>query len=137
MLQSLLVTVLRYRANTDPSSVMRETETLMRIRSTTRNNFSVSEGHQLHTLHGYLFFECTSGGSGPVTRSRKRAPVGDDDVVPSPVPSIRRQERPRVTAISPPVPCEPNVHAVLASTTTCIPPLAHNVPPTVAVAPIS
>ena len=48
----------------------------MKLGSTTRSKLSVSEGHQLRTLHGDLFFECTSGGSGPVTRSRKRAPVG-------------------------------------------------------------
>ena len=75
MLQSPLVTALRHRASTDPASVMKEIETLMNIGSNTRNSFSVSEGHQLRTLHGDLFFECTSGGSGPVTRSRKRTPV--------------------------------------------------------------
>ena len=52
----------------------------------------------------------------------------DDDIVPPPVPSIRHQKRPRVAAIPPPVPCEPNVHAVPAAAAACIPPPAHNVP---------
>ena len=76
MLQSPLVTALRHRASTHPASVIKEIEAMMRIGSTTRSRLSVSEGHQLKTLHGDLFFECTSGGSGAVTRSRKRAPVG-------------------------------------------------------------
>ena len=76
MLQSPLVTALSHRASTDQASVMNEIEALMKLGSNTRNSFSVSEGHQLRTLYGDLFFECTSGGSGPVTRSRKRAPVG-------------------------------------------------------------
>ena len=75
MLQSPLVTALRHRASTDPASVMKEIEAMMKLGSNTRKNFSVSEGHQLRTLHGDLFFECTSGGTGPLTRSRKRAPV--------------------------------------------------------------
>ena len=80
MLQSLLVTALRHRAFTDPASVIKEIEAMMKVTNgqpcAARSKLSVSEGHQLKTLHGDLFFECTSGGSGPVTRSRKRAPVG-------------------------------------------------------------
>ena len=44
---------------------------MMKLGSTTRSSLSVSEGYQLRTLHGDLFFECARGGSGPVTRSRK------------------------------------------------------------------
>ena len=80
MLQSPLVTALRHRALTDPASVIKEIEAMMKVTNgqpcAARSKLSVSEGHQLRTLHGDLFFECTSGGSGPVTRSRKRAPVG-------------------------------------------------------------
>ena len=92
MLQSPLVTALRHRALTDPASVIKEIEAMMKVTNgqpcAARSKLSNIECHQLKTLHVDLFFECTSGGSGLVTRSRKRAPVGMSFLESSPMVTV-------------------------------------------------
>ena len=75
MLQSPLVSALRHRATADPAGVLQEVKQLLIVRGPMLKTFSPSELHQLKELDNDLELGPV-GGAGPVTRSRKREPVG-------------------------------------------------------------
>ena len=75
MLQSPLVSALRHRASTDPAGVLQEVKQLLTVRGPMLKTFSPSELHQLKELDNDLELGPV-GGPGPVTRNRKRKPVG-------------------------------------------------------------
>ena len=121
MLQSPLVSALRHRAATDPAGVLQEVKQLLTVRGPMLKTFSPSEIHQLKELDHDLELGPV-GGAGPVTRSRKRKPVGisvlESPAAPQPSvqssssPAIRRSEKSAGHApmISPAVPA-PQVQA--------------------------
>ena len=102
LLQSPLVSALRHRAATDPAGVLQEVKQLLTVRGPTLKTFSPSDIHQLTELDHDLDLGPV-GGAGPVTRSRKRKPVGisvlesptvpEPSVQPSPSPATRRSEK--------------------------------------------
>ena len=121
MLHSPLVSALRHRATTDPAGDLQEVKQLLTGLGPMLKTFSPSELHQLKELDHDLELGPV-GGAGPVTRSRKRKPVGisvlesptvpPPSVQPSPSPAVRRSQKSAGHApmISPAVPA-PQVQA--------------------------